>query len=56
MDHPAATQAEAAQVCAENNGYLSFFKNEDEYNEYKKEALEEYEWLGTSYKIAKKRI
>jgi hypothetical protein len=46
MNHPASTQAEAAQVCADNLGHLAFFKNEAEYNEYSKEPLTEYEWLG----------
>jgi hypothetical protein len=51
MDHPAATQAEAEQVCADNLGHLAFFKNEAEFNEYFKETSENDEWLGTIYKI-----
>ena len=46
MDHPAATQAEAEQVCNDNLGHLAFFKNEAEYNEYSKEPLTNNEWLG----------
>jgi hypothetical protein len=46
MDHPAATQAEAEQVCADNLGHLAFFKNEAEFNDYSTEPLTEYEWLG----------
>jgi spore cortex formation protein SpoVR/YcgB (stage V sporulation) len=50
MDHPAATQAEAEQVCADNLGHLAFFKNEAEFKEYFKETSENNEWLGKIYK------
>ena len=46
MDHPAATQDEAEQVCVDNLGHLAFFNNEAEFNEYFQETSDNKEWLG----------
>ena len=48
------TYANASAICAEHNGYVTFFEDEDEFEEFMEEDVKRKEWLGKKHRDTKK--